>query len=129
MTAATWKCLVCFHSFTHSLVATLTCFLVVAWKHRYASQCLAIVHDQAFGARTPTYKTIQDLDKKVRNWYIPQSLQVPGFGGAKSSGVDSAGQPSTELSMQRYCAFAIKEMSKLLELKHFAIRTRSDLGS
>ncbi|KAG6810865.1 hypothetical protein H0H92_010021 [Tricholoma furcatifolium] len=78
-----------------------------AWKHRFASQCLSVVHDQAFGARPLTYKAIQDLDKRVRTWYVPPSLQVPGFGGAKLE----LEQPSVELTMQRYIAYAIKEIS------------------
>ncbi|GLB43428.1 putative fungal specific transcription factor [Lyophyllum shimeji] len=80
-----------------------------AWKHRFASQCLSVVHDQAFGARPPNYKAIQDLDRKVRSWYVPPSLQVPGFGGAKIGA--EVEQPTIELTMQRYIAFAIKEIT------------------
>ncbi|KAF8998585.1 fungal-specific transcription factor domain-containing protein [Cyathus striatus] len=79
------------------------------WKHRFSAQCLSVVHDQAFGTRTPNYKVIQELDRKVRTWYIPPSLQVPGFGGAKIS--HELEQPSIELTMQRYIAFAIKEIT------------------
>ena len=85
---------------------------VSAWKHRFSSQCLSIVQVQAFGARMPNYKTIQELDKQVRTYYVPPSLQVPGFGGVKIS-VEPE-QPTTELTMQRYIAFAIKEMSTCL---------------
>ncbi|KAG6916556.1 hypothetical protein DXG01_006382 [Tephrocybe rancida] len=80
-----------------------------AWKHRFASQCLSVVHDQAFGARPPNYKAIQDLDRRVRSWYVPPSLQVPGFGGAKPGA--ELEQPGVELTMQRYIAFAIKEIT------------------
>ncbi|KAG5645716.1 hypothetical protein DXG03_005411 [Asterophora parasitica] len=80
-----------------------------AWKHRFASQCLSVVHDQAFGARTPNYKVIQELDKKVRHYYVPPSLLVPGFGGMKLGAEPE--QPTIELTMQRYIAFAIKEIS------------------
>ncbi|KDR67949.1 hypothetical protein GALMADRAFT_161257 [Galerina marginata CBS 339.88] len=81
-----------------------------AWKHRFSAQCLSIVHDEAFGTRTPNYKVIQELDRKVRNWYVPPSLQVPGFGAAKlvSSEVE---QPTVQLTMQRYIAFAIREIT------------------
>jgi hypothetical protein len=82
---------------------------VAAWKHRFSSQCLSVVQDQAFGARTPSYRTIQELDKLVRAFYVPPSLQVPGFGGAKI-GVEVE-QPTTELTMQRYTAFSLKEIS------------------
>lgn len=85
-------------------------YLVAAWKHRFSSRCLSIVHEQAFGARSPSYKTIQELDKKVRNFYVPPSLRVPGFGGA---GVELAGTTTpVELTMQRHTAFAIKEICK-----------------
>lgn len=86
---------------------------VAAWKHRFSSQCLSVVHEQAFGARTPNYKIIQELDKKVRGFYIPPSLQVPGFSG-KLAAVPPSGEmeePSLQLTMQRYTAWAIKEIS------------------
>jgi len=83
---------------------------VAAWKHRFSAQCLSTVIDQAFGARTPSYKVVQELDRKVRTWYVPPSLQVPGFGTMKSG--SEVERPSVELTMQRYTAFAIREMSK-----------------
>ncbi|PPQ94650.1 hypothetical protein CVT25_009381 [Psilocybe cyanescens] len=75
-----------------------------------AGECLSIVHDEGFGTRTPSYKVVQDLDRKVRNWYFPPSLQVPGFGAAKLVSTEVE-QPTVQLTMQRYTAFAIKEMS------------------
>ena len=86
-------------------------FSVDAWKHRFSSECLAIVHDQVFGARTPSYATVMELDKRVQKYYIPPSLQAPGFGGAP---LYTAGEapPSMKLTMQRYIILAIKEVSK-----------------
>ncbi|KAJ7180459.1 hypothetical protein C8R46DRAFT_1069510 [Mycena filopes] len=81
-----------------------------AWKHGWASECLSIVHDQVFGARAPTYNTVRELDKKVRAYYVPPSLQVPGFGGSKLA--PELERPTIELTMQRYCGFAIREISK-----------------
>lgn len=80
-----------------------------AWKHRFTYECLSNVHDQAFGARTPNYKVIQELDKKVRSYYVPPSLQVPGFGGSKVGA--EVERPTVELTMQRYITFAIKEIT------------------
>jgi len=102
-----------------SFVLFLACFsqfvcLVSSWKHRFSSQCLSLVHDKAFSARTPGYKAIQELDKRVRSFYIPTILQVPGFGGAKI-GLEPE-LPSVELTMQRHIAFAIREISKWLEV-------------
>lgn len=107
------SCRCCIHGLR---LWVLTTTIVSAWKHRFSSQCLSVVHEQAFGARTPNYKIIQELDKKVRGFYIPPSLQVPGFSGKPSSSsmVSSSGGievPSLQLTMQRYTTWAIKEIS------------------
>ena len=100
--------------FNFNIWTTLDC----AWKHRFASQCLSIVHDQAFGARPPNYKLVRELDKKVRNWYIPPSLQVPGFGSHRGYSTTAASvaadQPTVQLTMQRSIVFAIREISRSL---------------
>ncbi|KAL1746787.1 fungal-specific transcription factor domain-containing protein [Schizophyllum fasciatum] len=80
-----------------------------AWKHRFCAECLSVIQDQAFGAHTPSYRTIQELDRKVRTFYVPPSLLVPGFGGVQLSA--GAAQPSMQLTMQRYIAFAIREIT------------------
>ncbi len=69
---------------------------------------MSVIHDQVFGARTPNYKVLQQLDRKVRDFYTPPSLQVPGFGGPMA---DVEGVP-IYLTLQRYIGFAIREMSK-----------------
>ena len=69
---------------------------------------MSVVHDQVFGARTPNYKVLQQLDRKVRDFYTPISLQVPGFGGPMA---DPENVP-VYLTLQRYIGFAIREMSK-----------------
>ncbi|TFK91717.1 hypothetical protein K466DRAFT_541117 [Polyporus arcularius HHB13444] len=79
------------------------------WKHRFSFKCLSVVHEQAFGAKVPRYHAIGELDKKVRDFYVPPSLRVPGFGGASTD--DPHVQPPIELTMQRYVAFAIREIS------------------
>jgi hypothetical protein len=71
---------------------------------------MSVVHDQVFGARTPNYKVLQQLDRKVRDFYTPPSLQVPGFGGAMAD-LDTV---PVYLTLQRYVGFAIREMSKLV---------------
>ncbi|KAF9647418.1 hypothetical protein BDM02DRAFT_3145961 [Thelephora ganbajun] len=103
------------HDTTHNEAGELE-MSFSAWKHRFSSQCLSIVHEQAFGARTPNYKIIQELDKKVRGFYIPPSLQVPGFSGKPSSSslISPTGEievPSLQLTMQRYTTWAIKEIT------------------
>lgn len=81
---------------------------VQLWKYRFSSQCMSVIHDQVFGARTPNYKVLQQLDRKVRDFYTPPSLQVPGFGGSMTD-VDNA---PVYLTLQRYIGFAIREMSE-----------------
>ncbi|KAF5355307.1 hypothetical protein D9758_005988 [Tetrapyrgos nigripes] len=96
-----------------------------AWKHGFCAECLSVVHDEVFGAHPPSYRTIQEMDKKVRTHYTPPSLQVPGFGGARLSagGVE---QTPTEVTMQRYTAFAIKEISLFYMHRGFFARALED---
>ncbi|KAJ8522699.1 hypothetical protein ONZ45_g709 [Pleurotus djamor] len=98
-----------------------------AWKHRFASECLSHVQDQAFGARAPSYKTIQELDKSVKDFYIPPSLQVPGFVGV-TGGADLE-QPTVEVTMQRYIAFAIKEITLFYMHRGFFARALEECPS
>lgn len=90
-----------------------------AWKHGWSSECLSIVHDKVFGARAPTYSTVRELDKQVRAYYVPPSLQVPGFGGSKPTAEPEL--PTIELTMQRYCSFSIKEIGKCLFLTQYPL--------
>ncbi|KAI0047246.1 hypothetical protein FA95DRAFT_1559311 [Auriscalpium vulgare] len=97
-------------------------FTFTLWKHRFASQCQSIVHDQAFGARTPNYRVIQQLDRKTRDFYTPPSLQVPGFGGPMSE-IEPA---PLQLTLQRYIGFAIKEMTLFYMHRGFFARAIED---
>ena len=81
---------------------------VDAWKHRYSFKCLSVVHEQCFGAKVPRYHAVNELDKKVRDFYVPPSLRVPGFGG--SSLENPHVQPPVQLTMQRCTAFCIREI-------------------
>ncbi|KAJ3994298.1 fungal-specific transcription factor domain-containing protein [Lentinula boryana] len=96
-----------------------------AWKHSFCSECLSIVMEQAFGARPPSYKVIQDMDKKVRSFYVPPSLQIPGF-GKTPIGQELEQQPAIQLIMQRYIAFAIREISLFYLHRGFFARALED---
>ena len=86
-------------------------FQVNAWKHRFSSECMSMLHDQAFGAKMPTYPTVLQLDRKLRAFPVPPVLQVAGFG---SSEPRQGGFPDTVmLTLQRHIVLAIREMSKL----------------
>ncbi|KAL0580577.1 hypothetical protein V5O48_001402 [Marasmius crinis-equi] len=80
-----------------------------AWKHRFVSECMNLLHDQAFGAKTPTYATVLQLDRKLRAFPVPPALQVAGFGNseAHSTGVSE----TIMLTLQRHIVLAIREMS------------------
>ncbi|KIY52850.1 hypothetical protein FISHEDRAFT_34165, partial [Fistulina hepatica ATCC 64428] len=91
-----------------------------AWKHRFASQCQSIVHDRAFGARVPSYKEVKELDRKIDNFYMPPSLQIPGFGGPRAGREEQP--PPLELTMQRHIAFAIKEITRFYLHRGFFAR-------
>ncbi|KAI0305961.1 hypothetical protein B0F90DRAFT_1808515 [Multifurca ochricompacta] len=92
------------------------------WKYRFSSQCMSVVHDQVFGARTPNYKVLQQLDRKVRDFYTPPSLQVPGFGGPMTD-VDTV---PVFLTLQRYVGFAIREMTLFYMHRGFFARAIED---
>jgi hypothetical protein len=83
--------------------------IVHAWKHRFASECMSVVHDQAFGAKTPTYATVLQLDRKLRAFPVPPNLQVAGFGNSCPS--ESRHHESVSLILQRHIVLAIREMS------------------
>ncbi|KIJ42345.1 hypothetical protein M422DRAFT_208868 [Sphaerobolus stellatus SS14] len=77
------------------------------WKYVYRRECLIPVVEQAFAAKSPSYATILRLDRMVREFEIPKSLQLgtPGDPTQKNS--------SLSLSMQRYMLFCEKETSLL----------------
>ncbi|KAF8590790.1 hypothetical protein K439DRAFT_1627523 [Ramaria rubella] len=77
------------------------------WKYQYRSLCLVPVVEEAFGARSPSYATILKLDRKIRDFEIPPSLQL-GIPPDPDSSTVSLG-----LSMQRYMLFCEKETSLL----------------
>ena len=86
-------------------------YSVSAWKHRFSSECMAAVHDQVFGARTPTYATILQLDRKLRAYPVPPVLQIAGFGGTSSEPDVGSYPESIPLVLQRHIVLAIREIS------------------
>jgi hypothetical protein len=72
---------------------------------------MAAVHDQVFGARTPTYATILQLDRKLRAYPVPQALQIAGFGGTSSEPNLGSYPESIPLMLQRHIVLAVREMS------------------
>ncbi|KAH9914938.1 uncharacterized protein B0H18DRAFT_1087702 [Fomitopsis serialis] len=82
-----------------------------AWKHRFAAQCQSVVNEQVFGARLPSHRQLMELDEKIRNFYLPPSLRVRGFGGLMYESYEPATPPTYEQDLQGYCACAITEIT------------------
>jgi hypothetical protein len=83
---------------------------VGAWKHKFSLECMTLLHDQAFGAKMPTYATILQLDRKLRAFPVPPVLQVAGFGNSEPR---QGGYPdSVMLTLQRHIVLALREMSR-----------------
>ncbi|KAI9064180.1 hypothetical protein FKP32DRAFT_1570746 [Trametes sanguinea] len=94
------------------------------WKHRFTSECMNLVYDQAFGAKTPTYSTVLQLDRKLRGFAVPPSLQIAGFGNSESR-VGSYYE-SVPLILQRHLVLAIRESNLLYMHRGFFARAISD---
>ncbi|KAJ4473715.1 fungal-specific transcription factor domain-containing protein [Lentinula aciculospora] len=95
-----------------------------AWKHRFVSECMNLLHDQAFGAKTPTYATVLQLDRKLRAFPVPSVLQVAGFGSSEP--MPTAIPESPMLTLQRHIVLAIREMNLLYLHRSFFARAISD---
>ncbi|KAK7061133.1 hypothetical protein VNI00_000869 [Paramarasmius palmivorus] len=96
-----------------------------AWKHRFVSECMNLLHDQAFGAKTPTYATVLQLDRKLRAFPVPPALQVVGFGNG-SGDAQGTGFETDMLTLQRHIVLAIREMNLLYLHRSFFARAISD---
>ncbi|TRM65256.1 hypothetical protein BD626DRAFT_556390 [Schizophyllum amplum] len=95
-----------------------------AWKHTFTSECMNLIHDQAFSARTPSYATVLQLDRKMRAFPVPPVLQVAGFG---SSDPRANSYPETVMLMlQRHVVLAIREANLLYLHRSFFARAIND---
>ncbi|KAJ3839391.1 hypothetical protein F5878DRAFT_535654 [Lentinula raphanica] len=75
--------------------------LVEIWQFRFASECLAEVVSRTLTAETPTYATIMDLDRKVREFPLPENFIDRGAGSsAKDAGL--GGIPNTFPTASNY---------------------------
>ncbi|THH15615.1 hypothetical protein EW146_g4890 [Bondarzewia mesenterica] len=96
-----------------------------AWKHRFSSVGMSVVHDQAFGAKTPTYATILQLDRKLRACPVPPILQIAGFGNSTESQLNLIPEP-VSMILQRHLVLAVREMNLLYMHRSFFARALSD---
>lgn len=75
---------------------------------------MSVVHDQAFGAKNPTYATVLQLDRRLRGFPVPPVLQVAGFGHSETR---PGGFPpdTVMLILQRHIVLAIRETSEVAD--------------
>jgi hypothetical protein len=66
------------------------------------------MHDQAFGAKMPSYTLTMQLDRKLRAHPVPPVLQIAGFGSENPVG---AYAESPMLTLQRHTVVLIRESS------------------
>lgn len=73
-------------------------FTVSTWQCRFAAECVAEVTSRTLTAEAPTYATIMELDKKVREFPLPEEMasgdsktKVKGRGGEGEGEGDLAG--------------------------------------
>lgn len=83
-----------------------TTWVVHWWKHKFTSECMNTVYDQAFGSKTPTHSTIMQMDRKLRSFPVPPLLQIAGFGSSESRMTHFDSVP---LILQRHVVLAIRE--------------------
>ncbi|KAK7461295.1 hypothetical protein VKT23_008474 [Stygiomarasmius scandens] len=77
------------------------------WQFRFAAECVAEVTSRTLTAEAPTYATIMELDRKVREFPLPE-----GFGPDSSNANNNASPPKDEdmaMSFQRCVMDHIRE--------------------
>lgn len=92
----------------HSSIALATAIthivsLVHAWSWQY-SKLLHTVMNQAFGAKTPHYSTVLDLDRQIRDFPIPWRMRI-------KCGYPEEVVPTNSVKLQRWFGMASKESS------------------
>ncbi|TFY55189.1 hypothetical protein EVJ58_g8404 [Rhodofomes roseus] len=94
------------------------------WKHKFTSECMNSIYDQAFGAKVPTYSTVTQLDRRLRSFPVPALLQIAGFGTTEARANNFA--DSVPLILQRHTVLAIRESNLLYMHRGFFARAIKD---
>lgn len=69
------------HPVTFVLKHILSCFTDLSFKHRWTTECLAVLHNEAYGSKTPTHATVMRLDRTIRSFAMPIIYQKTPEGG------------------------------------------------
>lgn len=78
-----------------------------AWKLRYGANILTASSYHVFSPRTPPYKSLLDLDKKIRSFPLPSHLRSP----VRSTDTSRSWNQDPSRAMQQYCAICLRESS------------------
>ncbi|RXW14682.1 hypothetical protein EST38_g11178 [Candolleomyces aberdarensis] len=80
-----------------------------AWKLRYGANILTASSYHVFSPRTPPYKTLLDLDKKIRSFPLPSHLRSP----VRNTDTTRSWNQEPSRAMQQYCAICLRESNLL----------------
>ncbi|KAF6761455.1 hypothetical protein DFP72DRAFT_987681 [Ephemerocybe angulata] len=80
-----------------------------AWKIRYSANILTASYYHVFSPRTPPYKSLLDLDKKIRAFPIPNHLRSP----VRITDTTRSWNSSAPRAMQQYCTICLRESNLL----------------
>ncbi|KAJ3573580.1 hypothetical protein NP233_g2337 [Leucocoprinus birnbaumii] len=94
------------------------------WKHQFTSECISQLHDQAYGAKGPTYAKTMELDRMIREFPTPSILELPTLGVESSPG--PCEYPDITLSLQRHVVVAICETNILYLHRSFLEKALRD---
>src|SRR5882762_7106903 len=91
----------------------MTCVCLIhpvdgSWGFRFAMECVAEVAARTLTAETPSYATIMDLDRKVREFPIPEDASAV----AASTGPLQDAQLNPSVAMMRCVLSHTREVSK-----------------
>ena len=89
---------------------------------RFASCCLNSVVRYAFCTRGTTYKTLLELDRKIRTFPVPKALRPPepAMGSAGSAGSASGGET---MFVDEHALFLIREQVEHVQVGEGGICT------
>ncbi|CAA7267393.1 unnamed protein product [Cyclocybe aegerita] len=79
------------------------------WKQRYAATCMKASADHVFSLFGPSYNALLELDKKIRNFIVPDYLHAP---------IDNVHLPlswsqNPHIAIQQYCIMSVQESNLL----------------
>ncbi|KDQ19099.1 hypothetical protein BOTBODRAFT_483871 [Botryobasidium botryosum FD-172 SS1] len=94
-------------------------------KYTYTELLLSTLNT-AFGAQRPTYETILRLDRRIRDFHVPDHMRVPGLQEMDHVVPNDTEPPTLHLTMQRHLLFFVKEITLLYLHRSFFARALTE---